>query len=488
MPNPVQTTCAPSPTSPCRVFISYSRTDSSLAEEFFEHLESRFRNEDSPYGPGQIFFDRRDIQAGDLWENEILPALDSADVVILLVSVHSFKCRYCWIHEVPKAVAAGKRIIPVLLSPCSWAGMPIGEGDRSTTLGKLAAVPVLVLKGERNLVPVTQGVSDRHQRDERWLACVDQFVAALKESRVQDGAAALKSSAPSPSQRRTFRPELPILCDQDPAQDQLRKSVGPESMQKALFVLIQGDADDHPLDFWTRIIGHELPEIEPWHSVRFREAQRRHHLSRVPARPVFRTLMDKLGSFLRGGDRREVGQKGLRQQVLRDLFTTLTRHVDPSAEGSVPASAQAAAELAYDLRLKTFLEQQEGTQPVHCLLAAMSAAEAVASIGALAVAVAELSEIAPVDRLAFGFIWRGQEDLAEEFARVVQEVPRPICHAVALPRLRTFDRVQVQDWLRTHKLNQSLDESSFLDHAFADGRSEIRFRHLFDSYQAFTHP
>jgi hypothetical protein len=161
---------------PYRIFISYSRNDSALAEEFYEQLEVRVRNDDVPFQPEQIFFDRADIQPGEDWERKCQSALDQSQVVILLVSVHCFKNRCCWELEIPRAAAAEKPIIPVILSECSWEKMTIGEGKNKRRLGSLSALPQVLANGKRSLVPVTDGKPDRHERDVRWKDIVNRIV------------------------------------------------------------------------------------------------------------------------------------------------------------------------------------------------------------------------------------------------------------------------------------------------------------------------
>ena len=73
----------------------------------------------------------RQIQAGQEWKHEIDRHLNTADVILLLVSAAFLRSEYCWSEELKRAMArheAGEAlVIPVILRPCDWEGTPFDK-------------------------------------------------------------------------------------------------------------------------------------------------------------------------------------------------------------------------------------------------------------------------------------------------------------------------------------------------------------------------
>jgi hypothetical protein len=65
-----------------------------------------------------------ELEAGTEWEPAILNKLDTADIILLLVSSSFIASRYCYGTELKRAIArhdAGTaRVIPIILRPCDW--------------------------------------------------------------------------------------------------------------------------------------------------------------------------------------------------------------------------------------------------------------------------------------------------------------------------------------------------------------------------------
>lgn len=78
----------------------------------------------------------RMITAGDEWKGEIDVHLDSAKIVLLLVSADFIHSDYCYDEEMKRALqrheAGETRVIPIILRPCDW---------HTTPFGKLQALP-----------------------------------------------------------------------------------------------------------------------------------------------------------------------------------------------------------------------------------------------------------------------------------------------------------------------------------------------------------
>ncbi|MCI0662644.1 MAG: TIR domain-containing protein [Acidobacteria bacterium] len=108
-----------------RVFISYSHRDETLREALDKHLSSLRRE-----GVIEAWNDRQ-IIAGAEWEGEIDRNLESAKVVLLLVSADFIASDYCVKKEMERALqrhASGEaRVIPIIIRPVDWQGMPFGR-------------------------------------------------------------------------------------------------------------------------------------------------------------------------------------------------------------------------------------------------------------------------------------------------------------------------------------------------------------------------
>ena len=111
--------------SPPEVFISYSYKDEELFKQFEKYLSVLTRN-------GKIrTWHGRQIPPGDTWQEVIDEHLNSADLVLLLVSVDFLVSEYCFNVEFKAALKrhamGATRIIPIILHPCPWQDTPIGR-------------------------------------------------------------------------------------------------------------------------------------------------------------------------------------------------------------------------------------------------------------------------------------------------------------------------------------------------------------------------
>ena len=111
--------------TPIELFFSFSYADRALRDELERHLAVLKREGviDSWHG--------RQIGAGRDWASEIDAHLDSADIILLLVSADFLSSDYCYDVEMRRAMArhdAGEAsVIPVLLRAVGWQGAPFGR-------------------------------------------------------------------------------------------------------------------------------------------------------------------------------------------------------------------------------------------------------------------------------------------------------------------------------------------------------------------------
>ena len=119
------------------VFFSYAHEDEELRDELAKHLKLLERQKVI-----SAWYDR-DISAGDDWKQEIEQRLNSADVILLLISADFLASDFCWGVELKRAMerheTGGARVIPIILREVDWKGAPFG---------KLQALP-------KNAEPVT---------------------------------------------------------------------------------------------------------------------------------------------------------------------------------------------------------------------------------------------------------------------------------------------------------------------------------------------
>lgn len=107
------------------VFFSYSHIDEELRNELEVHLAMLKRE-----GLIEAWHDRR-IGAGKELHDDISEHLDSAQVILLLVSPYFLASDYCYNVEMKRALerhlGSEARVIPIILHPCDWTGAPFAS-------------------------------------------------------------------------------------------------------------------------------------------------------------------------------------------------------------------------------------------------------------------------------------------------------------------------------------------------------------------------
>jgi TIR domain len=130
------------------IFICYARKDRAFLDELQRHLTLLQRQ-----GHILVWHDG-DISAGKEWEREIKKYLDTAQIILLLISSNFMASDYCYRKEMKWAMQRHEhgeaRVIPVLLRLVHWEDAPFG---------KLQALPI-------NGKPVTDAYW--HSQDEAF--------------------------------------------------------------------------------------------------------------------------------------------------------------------------------------------------------------------------------------------------------------------------------------------------------------------------------
>jgi hypothetical protein len=100
------------------VFISYSHLDEPWKDRFSKHLGIAEKQ-----GLLQTWDDRQ-LRGGDDWFHEIVNAIESGSVAVLLVSHHSLTSNFILNEEVPRMLARRElqkaRFYPVVIEHCDW--------------------------------------------------------------------------------------------------------------------------------------------------------------------------------------------------------------------------------------------------------------------------------------------------------------------------------------------------------------------------------
>ena len=107
------------------LFYSYSRADETLRIGLEKHLATLKRQ--------QLLrtWSFRDIDAGDDWRQRIDVQLETAHIILLLVSADFIASDYCWKVEMKRAIERAKQkaavVMPVILRPCDWKKAPFAH-------------------------------------------------------------------------------------------------------------------------------------------------------------------------------------------------------------------------------------------------------------------------------------------------------------------------------------------------------------------------
>jgi hypothetical protein len=107
------------------MFISYSSTDEKLKTQLEAHLAALKHQ-------GLLeTWEFRKLQPGVDWQSTIRSELESAEIIILLVSADFLASEYCWHVEMMRALERHERnecrVVPLIVRECDWQGTPLGE-------------------------------------------------------------------------------------------------------------------------------------------------------------------------------------------------------------------------------------------------------------------------------------------------------------------------------------------------------------------------
>lgn len=104
------------------IFLSYAHEDEKLVEKLMKHLKILQRT-----GLAMLWYDQ-DIGKGTDWEKSIYAHLNTADIILLLISSDFIASDFCYSKEMDRAMERHARneacVIPVILRPTKWQYAP----------------------------------------------------------------------------------------------------------------------------------------------------------------------------------------------------------------------------------------------------------------------------------------------------------------------------------------------------------------------------
>ncbi len=116
------------------VFVAFSTKDDEHRETLLNHLSPLKRE-----GKVSIWHCRK-IDAGEEWESEINQHINSAGLILLLISADFFASNYCYEKEMTRALerhrAGDAKVIPIILRDCDWQHSPLATLQALPTDGK----------------------------------------------------------------------------------------------------------------------------------------------------------------------------------------------------------------------------------------------------------------------------------------------------------------------------------------------------------------
>ena len=175
-----------------KIFFSYAREDQDICDRLINHLRPLENNN------VELWCDRN-ITSGEEWEPQILDKLNSADIILLLVSAHFLGSTYCYKKEMPIALerhdSGSAVVIPISLSSIAWEDVPFSR------LNALPADRIPIANWDREadaLTNVYQGIRQK-VKDVAWKNARKQLSQLLEND-------------DSSELHRYIRPII-VLCD-----------------------------------------------------------------------------------------------------------------------------------------------------------------------------------------------------------------------------------------------------------------------------------
>ena len=231
---------------PVKIFCCYAHEDEPLLKKLKTHLFPLQRA-----GLVDVWYDR-DISAGTDWEQEIKERLNTAHIILLLVSPDFMASDYCYGIEMQRAIERHEQgeahVIPIILRPVYWQGV----------LGKLQALPT-------DAIPVMS--SGWHYQDEAFFNVTEGIhkvaVKVMSSLTLSSQTLPIEPLKPEPTetpatgiQQQTRKPE-PLVTPEDFSWQCIRTLTGHESYVNSVAISADGQtlasgSHDKTIKLWKK--------------------------------------------------------------------------------------------------------------------------------------------------------------------------------------------------------------------------------------------
>ncbi|MGH9802131.1 MAG: TIR domain-containing protein [Blastocatellia bacterium] len=213
------------------VFISYSQHDEPMMRQLVAHLSML---------EADLWHDRK-LVAGDRWEETLDERLDSAEIILLLISRHFFESDFCKTVELPRALERGRksetRVIPILISSYLWERTAVSEFQ--------------VLPANRKPIEIWERSNEActHIADE-----IGKIIDSIRP----------KSESHEHPKWQLPKHKLPYLCDRSDQEEELGKQLRQHLKAKnsrPVICLVHGDVREAHSEFLDRLKSIWLPDF-----------------------------------------------------------------------------------------------------------------------------------------------------------------------------------------------------------------------------------
>ncbi len=179
-----------------KLFISYTRKDKRVRDELIKHLSILERQEKiTSWSDGEI-------RPGEAWADEIRIHLQTAHLILLLLSSDFLASDYCYSVEMVSALerhASGQaRVIPIILRPVDWQKTPLSGLQALPTNGK----PVVYWKvRDEAFLDIVRGIE---KTIENWTLPGESMLLTEELSGAQPSTSSCSSFFPLEQQETLF--------------------------------------------------------------------------------------------------------------------------------------------------------------------------------------------------------------------------------------------------------------------------------------------
>lgn len=148
------------------VFISYAHQDQQFRNELDKHLSNlRRQGIISSWSDG-------DIAPGTEWQRQVINHLDTARIILLLISADFMASDFCYSIEMTRALerhrANEARVLPIILRPTDWKDAPFAALEVLPTGGKAATRWPTVDDAFENVVEgIRRAIQEMAEHNER---------------------------------------------------------------------------------------------------------------------------------------------------------------------------------------------------------------------------------------------------------------------------------------------------------------------------------